>query len=219
MPCVRTRKPICFKLGVMLDMTELYILISVWMIMMFHWRSQGCKKAWACAAEILMMVDSVREMAMKQSCKYGGYGSWSVAFCCLLVAKHPCNMLVYLRDGSAQTSVCAAWPRLKITDQIFYLTQTQYTGTGPTSPSTDLVTPNAWQGNHWSATLSLYKSLVLTRPGKIPTAQAGIELWIFCSRGGCLEPLGQQGNGLLEHLVFLLICLSIKLICAMIYVC
>ena len=27
---------------------------------------------------------------------------------CWLVAQRPSNMLVYLRDGSAQTSVCAA---------------------------------------------------------------------------------------------------------------
>ena len=36
-------------------------------------------------------------------------------------------------------------------DQTFHLTQTQYTDTGPTSPSTDPITPGAWQGSHWSA--------------------------------------------------------------------
>ena len=36
-------------------------------------------------------------------------------------------------------------------DQTFSLTQSQYTDTGPTSPSTDPVTPGAWQGSHWSA--------------------------------------------------------------------
>ena len=30
--------------------------------------------------------------------------------------------------------------------QTFYLTQSQYTDTGPTSPSTDPITPGAWQG-------------------------------------------------------------------------
>ena len=33
----------------------------------------------------------------------------------------------------------------------FYLTKSQYTDTGPTSPSADPVTPGAWQGSHWSA--------------------------------------------------------------------
>ena len=30
------------------------------------------------------------------------------------------------------------------------LTQSQYTGTGPTRPSADPVTPGAWQGSNWS---------------------------------------------------------------------
>ena len=36
-------------------------------------------------------------------------------------------------------------------DQAVYLTQSQYTDTGPTSPSTDPITPGVWQGSHWSA--------------------------------------------------------------------
>ena len=40
---------------------------------------------------------------------------------------------------------------IEVADQAFYLTQSQYTDTGPTSPSADPVTPGAWQGSHWSA--------------------------------------------------------------------
>ena len=40
---------------------------------------------------------------------------------------------------------------IEVTDQTFHLTQSQYTDTGPTSPSTDPITPGAWQGNHWCA--------------------------------------------------------------------
>ena len=36
-------------------------------------------------------------------------------------------------------------------DPSFHLTQSQYTDTGPTSPSPDPITPGAWQGSHWSA--------------------------------------------------------------------
>ena len=36
-------------------------------------------------------------------------------------------------------------------DPTFYLTQSQYTDTGPTSPNADPRTPGAWQGSHWSA--------------------------------------------------------------------
>ena len=40
---------------------------------------------------------------------------------------------------------------IEVVDQTFYLTQSQYTDTGPTSPSGDPITPGAWQGSHWSA--------------------------------------------------------------------
>ena len=40
---------------------------------------------------------------------------------------------------------------IEVADQAFYLTQSQYTDTGPTSPSADPITPGAWQGSHWSA--------------------------------------------------------------------
>ena len=39
----------------------------------------------------------------------------------------------------------------EVADPTFHLTQSQYTDTGPTSPSTDPLTPGAWQGSHWSA--------------------------------------------------------------------
>ena len=39
----------------------------------------------------------------------------------------------------------------EVANQTFYLTQSQYTDTGPTSPSADPITPGAWQGSHWSA--------------------------------------------------------------------
>ena len=45
-------------------------------------------------------------------------------------------MLVYLRDGSAQTIVGAATPRQMSQIKLCHI-QSQYTDTGPTSPSTD----------------------------------------------------------------------------------
>ena len=35
--------------------------------------------------------------------------------------------------------------------QTFYLTQSQHTDTGPTSPCSDPILPGAWHGTHWSA--------------------------------------------------------------------
>ena len=39
----------------------------------------------------------------------------------------------------------------EVAGQTFHLTQSQYTDTGPTSPSADPIMPGAWQGSHWSA--------------------------------------------------------------------
>ena len=38
---------------------------------------------------------------------------------------------------------------IEVADPTLHLTQSQYTDTGPTSPSTDPITPGAWQGSHW----------------------------------------------------------------------
>ena len=40
---------------------------------------------------------------------------------------------------------------IEVADETFHLTQSQYTDTRPTGPSTDPITPGAWQGSHWSA--------------------------------------------------------------------
>ena len=72
---------------------------------------------------------------------------------------------------------------MEVADHTFFLTQSQYTDTGPTSPSADPITPGAWQGSQWSANFSVTG---MTRPGKIPL-QAGFEPRIFRSRGGRLN--------------------------------
>ena len=56
---------------------------------------------------------------------------------------------------------------IKVADQPFYLTQSQYTDNGPTSPSADPITPGAWQGSHWSAN---FEVTGMTRPWKNPGA-------------------------------------------------
>ena len=66
---------------------------------------------------------------------------------------------------------------IEVADQTFCLTLSQYSDTGPTSPSTDPITPGAWQGSHWSAS---FEVTGMTRPGKIPL-QTGFEPGIFLS--------------------------------------
>ena len=54
---------------------------------------------------------------------------------------------------------------IEVADQTLHLIQSQYTDTGPTSPSTDPITPGAWQGSHWSAN---FEVTGMTRHGKNP---------------------------------------------------
>ena len=96
---------------------------------------------------------------------------------CLLVACLTSQQHASVSQGQiCSDKFTCCHTEIKVADPTFYLTQSQYTDTGPTSPSADPITPGAWQGSHWSA---------MTRPRKI-LAQAGFEPGIFCSRGGRL---------------------------------
>ena len=52
---------------------------------------------------------------------------------------------------------------VEVADQTFYLTQSQYTDTGPTSPSADLIAPGTWQGSHWRGERGGIPDLLLSR--------------------------------------------------------
>ena len=54
------------------------------------------------------------------------------------------------RRSSPDNCTCCHTEK-EVADQPFHLIQSQYTDTGPTSPSTDPLTPGAWQGSQWSA--------------------------------------------------------------------
>ena len=83
---------------------------------------------------------------------------------CLLV-----GCLTSLQQASvSQGRICSdnftcCHTEIEVADQTFYLTQSQYTNTGPTSPSVDPITPGAWQGRHWSAN---FEVTGMTRPRK-----------------------------------------------------
>ena len=67
-----------------------------------------------------------------------------------------CLLACLTSQQQAQERICSDrfacyHTEIEVTDQTFYLTQSQYTDTGPTSPSADPITPGAWQGSHWSA--------------------------------------------------------------------
>ena len=83
--------------------------------------------------------------------------------CCLLCQQHA---------SVSQGRICedkftCCHTEREVADQTFHLTQSQYTDTGPTSPSADPRTPGAWQGSHWSAN---FEVTGMTRPRKNPGA-------------------------------------------------
>ena len=76
----------------------------------------------------------------------GGGESWlDWSGCCLLL-----GCLTSKQHASAsQGPICSdnftcCHTEIQVADQTFYLIQSQYTDTGPTSPSADPVTPGAW---------------------------------------------------------------------------
>ena len=73
--------------------------------------------------------------------------------CCLFFL----FLVIVLQNASVlQGRICSdnftcCHTEIEVADQSLHLTQSQYTDTGPTSPSPDPGTPGAWQGSHWSA--------------------------------------------------------------------
>ena len=74
----------------------------------------------------------------------GGGGGGGVCVGCLMSQQHP--SVFQGRICSDNFTCCHT--EMEVAYQTFYLTQSQYTDT---SPSTDPITPGAWQGSHWSA--------------------------------------------------------------------
>ena len=71
---------------------------------------------------------------------------------CLLVACLTSQQHAGVSQGRICTdNITCCHTEIEVAHQTFYLTQSQYTDIGPTSPSTDPITPGAWQGSHWSA--------------------------------------------------------------------
>ena len=73
-------------------------------------------------------------------------------FVCWLVGCLTSQQQASVSQGRICTdNVTCCHTEIQVADHTFYLTQSQYTDTGPTSPSSDPITPGAWQGSHWSA--------------------------------------------------------------------
>ena len=78
--------------------------------------------------------------------------TWKVAAVCLFVGCLSSQQHASVSQGRICTdNFTCCHTEIEAADQTFHLTQSQYTDTGPTSPSADPKTPGAWQGSHWSA--------------------------------------------------------------------
>ena len=72
--------------------------------------------------------------------------------CCLLAGYLTSQQQASVSQGRiCSDSFTCCHTEIEVADPTFYLTQSQYTDTEPTSPSADPKTPGAWQGSHWSA--------------------------------------------------------------------
>ena len=70
-------------------------------------------------------------------------------YVCLLVGCLTSQQHASVSQGRICSDNCTCChTEIETADQTFYLTQSQHTDTGPTSPSTDPITPGAWQSRH-----------------------------------------------------------------------
>ena len=77
---------------------------------------------------------------------------WSGQRVCLLVGCLTSQQQASVSQGRiCSDNFTCCHTEIEVADPTFYLTQSQYTDTGPTSPSADPIMPGAWQGSHWSA--------------------------------------------------------------------
>ena len=100
----------------------------------------------------------------------GGGGGGGGEKGCLLVACFTSQQHTSVSQGRICSDNCVCChTEIEVADQTVHLTQSQYTDTGPTSPSTDPITPGAWQGSNWSANLKK-KITGMTRTRKNPVS-------------------------------------------------
>ena len=89
---------------------------------------------------------------LHSSCGMVWYRTLRGWFVCWLVACLTFQQHVSVSQGRiCSDKLTCCHTEMEVGDPTFYLTQSQYTDTEPTSASADSITPGAWQGSHWSA--------------------------------------------------------------------
>ena len=119
--------------------------------------------------ETLRYVRKGKKTVGKDTCSvYAHSGLLEAEFVCLLVGCLTSQQHASVSQGRVcSDNFTCCHTEVEVADQTFHLTQSQNTDTGPTSTSTDPITPAAWQGSHWSAN---FQVTGMTRPRKNPSA-------------------------------------------------
>ena len=104
------------------------------------------------ADAIIILLDIQPERVRRLEIEAGVYCVPARGRICLLVGCLTSQQQASVSQGRICTdNFTCCHTEIEAADQTFHLTQSQYTDTGPTSPSADPITPGAWQGSHWSA--------------------------------------------------------------------
>ena len=108
------------------------------------WQTQAGEVRWEGMLTTIMVKDFSLAISISDGCL--------VVFVGLLVGCLMSQQQASVSQGRICSDNCmCCHTEVEAADQTFYLTQSQYTDTGPTSPSADPTTPGAWQGSHRSA--------------------------------------------------------------------
>ena len=82
--------------------------------------------------------------------------TWQLFLACL-----PSHQHASVPQGQICSDMCmCCHTEIEVADQTFYLTSSQYTDNGPTSPSTDPVLPGARHGSNWSTSYDLTQTKI-----------------------------------------------------------
>ena len=116
-------------------------------------------------------------------------------FVCLLIGCLTPQQQASVSQGRiCSDNLTCCHTEIEVADQTFYLTQSQYTDTWPTSPSADPITPGAWQGSHWSAIFFFFFLVTgMTRPRKKSRCKRDSNPGSSALEADAL-PLGQRGD-------------------------
>ena len=93
---------------------------------------------------VMMMIMIIVIHDLKLLCIVG-FVCWLVG--CIASQQNACVSQGQICSDSFTCCHC----EIEVADQTVYLVRSQYTDTGPTRPCADPITPDTWQGSHWSA--------------------------------------------------------------------